>query len=99
MTVSLCLTPGGCDREQWKARAEAAEAALARGDNHHNAVLCPYCNPRRLQWAEPGARAPDREAVYAAAKKAWIAGFDANPQGDPLADAVDAAIAAMQETR
>jgi len=39
----------------WQARAEAAEAKVARlrewaaegkGDNHHNAAMCPYCAPK-----------------------------------------------------
>jgi hypothetical protein len=36
---------------------ELARAKLTRflpeGDNHHNAELCPYCNPKGLKFAEP----------------------------------------------
>ncbi len=29
-------------------------APLPDHDNHHNALLCPYCNPERLVLARPG---------------------------------------------
>ena len=36
------------DAHKWQVRAYKAEAELAearKGDNHHNATKCPYCNP------------------------------------------------------
>lgn len=35
--------------DRWKALAFAP-----MGDNHHNALACPYCNPGRLRFAATG---------------------------------------------
>lgn len=38
---------------------------LPNHDNHHNALLCPYCNPRKLKFAEPDAAPAVREPLHA----------------------------------
>lgn len=35
-----------------RARSSAATAAPIDLTNHHNALLCPYCNPKSLQFAD-----------------------------------------------
>ncbi len=43
----------------WFSCAQPAPAAmqpLPDHDNHHNALKCPYCNPRGLAFAEPAAQ-------------------------------------------
>ena len=54
-----------CPEENWNRRAAlAAQPAepsmrpLPDHDNHHNALKCPYCNPRGLKFAEPAAAQP-----------------------------------------
>jgi len=56
-----------CPEENWNRRAAlAAQPAepsmrpLPDHDNHHNALKCPYCNPRGLKFAEPAAAAGDK---------------------------------------
>jgi uncharacterized Zn-finger protein len=46
------------DREVVQLRADLQRAAAAAIDitNHHNALICPYCNPKGLKFAEPAAR-------------------------------------------
>lgn len=40
--------------------AQAKEPQPLRDhDNHHNALICPYCNPRRLKFAEPAPQAQE----------------------------------------
>ena len=38
--------------------AEPSMRPLPDHDNHHNALKCPYCNPRGLKFAEPAAAQP-----------------------------------------
>ena len=38
--------------------AEPSMRPLPDHDNHHNALKCPYCNPRGLKFAEPSAAQP-----------------------------------------
>ena len=38
--------------------AEPSMRPLPDHDNHHNALKCPYCNPRGLKFAEPVAQCP-----------------------------------------
>lgn len=40
--------------------AEQSIRPLPDHDNHHNALKCPYCNPRGLKFAEPVAAAGDK---------------------------------------
>lgn len=53
---------------------------LPNHDNHHNALKCPYCNPRRLVFAEPAAQpAPrtsefEQDAVGLSLVAAWSVG-------------------------
>lgn len=52
------------------ARLELAEARFRpMGDNHHNAVLCPYCNPLLNNGGSNEPIMPNEEAVYIA--KQW----------------------------
>jgi hypothetical protein len=68
----------GCQRccrygspEQQKAMAEhlAVAAPHYEEDNHHNALACPYCNPKGLVLVEPGA-ASHREDLANALERA-----------------------------
>ena len=61
-----------CPEENWNLRAAlAAQPAepsmrpLPDHDNHHNALKCPYCNPRGLKFAEPAAAQPTGQSPCA----------------------------------
>ena len=75
----------------------AADAALARPaeprplpdhDNHHNALKCPYCNPRRLVLVDPSEVAQPAEPLFLDASDASISKARAW-----LADAITEAMA------
>jgi hypothetical protein len=90
------------------ARAEKAEAErdVARfaplGDNHHNALRCPYCNPEQIDPAAERAARQCAEAERDHARKAveMVIGDTATELGCvPDSEAILAAIAALKAER
>ena len=58
MMVTKKLPPGYYDPADFTLvhnsyLAKLKASAAREGDNHHNALTCPYCNPKGLTFANP----------------------------------------------
>ena len=63
--------------------AEPSMRPLPDHDNHHNALKCPYCNPRGLKFAEPAAAQP-ADIVNPISQQEPVAWIGLPGKGTPL---------------